>query len=225
MKIVIELDGSQRPDVDPAVRDFLRTYLGLDDTAPLELKVPEIVAQQIAAIAPAVVAQTHSDECERGDVPVGTVMQEPVAPSAPSAPTADKPADSFRPEVDKEGYPWDERIHSGSKKITLTGIWARRKNISDELYDSVRAELRAAQTPAPTVAEASVPPAPPAPPAAPAPASVLMALSQAVARHQITLDDLMAELGKYGLSNLGQLAANPLAEEGMRQFLAEKGLV
>ena len=45
-------------------------------------------------------------------------------------------------ETDKDGIVWDERIHSGSKKQTAKGLWARRKNITDELYDSVIAELK-----------------------------------------------------------------------------------
>lgn len=43
--------------------------------------------------------------------------------------------------VDAMGRVWDERIDSSSHKTTGKGVWARRKNISDELYRQVVAEL------------------------------------------------------------------------------------
>ena len=46
-------------------------------------------------------------------------------------------------DFDKEGLPWDERIHSSSHKLTSQGVWARRRNITDEVYNAVKAELLA----------------------------------------------------------------------------------
>ena len=46
-------------------------------------------------------------------------------------------------DFDKEGLPWDERIHSSSHKLTTQGVWARRRNITDEFYNTVKAELLA----------------------------------------------------------------------------------
>lgn len=52
------------------------------------------------------------------------------------------------PSVDKTGRGWDKRIDSSSKKIVKsTGIWARRKNIDDDVYASTIAELTAAEVP------------------------------------------------------------------------------
>lgn len=46
--------------------------------------------------------------------------------------------------VDAEGLPFDDRIHAkASQPFKADGTWKRRKNISDELYNSVRAELKA----------------------------------------------------------------------------------
>ena len=42
---------------------------------------------------------------------------------------------------DKDGLPWDERIHSSNHKLTANGVWTRRRGISDEVYESVKAEL------------------------------------------------------------------------------------
>ena len=49
-------------------------------------------------------------------------------------------------ERDKEGIPWDERIHAGTKTKTQAGIWTRRRNLDDATFDAVMAELRAANT-------------------------------------------------------------------------------
>lgn len=93
-------------------------------------------------------------------------------------------------ERDKDGIPWDERIHASTKTKTQAGIWTRRRNLDDATFDAVTAELRAANTTrtmeaaqaltAPTetsAAEAFTPPASvtippatvPAPPAVPTP--------------------------------------------------------
>lgn len=80
-------------------------------------------------------------------------------------------------DFDKEGLPWDERIHSSNHKLTGQGVWQRRRGISDEVYNSVKAELlgkREAAEPvqAPVVAPAPVAPAPVQAPAPVAPAPV-----------------------------------------------------
>lgn len=95
-----------------------------------------------------------------------------------SAEAADAP-----PAVDAEGYPWDARIHSAGRTINADGTWRVKRGVSDEEFNSVRAEFRAQRLPAPpTEAEriqtemvqdlgpdpikvgfgAQVPPAPPA---------------------------------------------------------------
>lgn len=45
--------------------------------------------------------------------------------------------------VDKNGLPWDERIHSGGEnKLNKDGTWRKRKNIPDTTVAAVEAELR-----------------------------------------------------------------------------------
>lgn len=46
--------------------------------------------------------------------------------------------------VDKDGIEWDERIHSGNRKITDKGYWQRRRGVQDYIYDQIKAELIAA---------------------------------------------------------------------------------
>ncbi|MCA9268821.1 MAG: hypothetical protein KDA41_10145, partial [Planctomycetales bacterium] len=80
-------------------------------------------------------------------------------------------------ETDKNGLPWDERIHSGPKDKrpkNADGSWRKRRGVDDALVEQVEAELRqvmgATGNPAPAAptAAASPEPAPaPAPTAAP----------------------------------------------------------
>lgn len=46
-------------------------------------------------------------------------------------------------ELDKEGVPWDERIHSGSRALTEKGVWKKRKGVDDNLYRTLTAQLKA----------------------------------------------------------------------------------
>jgi len=89
------------------------------------------------------------------------------------------PADAST-SLDKDGLPWDERIHSSSKAINQTdGLWRKKRGVSDELVAEVEAELRglmgnapASGAGAPTPPSAPIAPASvPVPPSAPAPAA------------------------------------------------------
>lgn len=87
-----------------------------------------------------------------------------ITPSIPAAPIT--PVNPVTPQVefDSEGLPWDERIHSSSRKKNTNGTWARRRNVDENTYNSVSAQLRGAAAPAP----AAQPAAPITPAMAPA---------------------------------------------------------
>lgn len=73
-------------------------------------------------------------------------------------------------DFDKEGLPWDERIHSSNHKLTAQGVWQRRRGISDEVYNSVKAELLGKWEAAePVTEDAPIPEPVQAPVVAPAP--------------------------------------------------------
>lgn len=113
----------------------------------------------------------------------------PAAPLPPGAAVAPSPAAALAPalntahaptvELDKNGLPWDGRIHAESKNKIADGTWRRKRNLDPALLATVEAELRsvmgapaapnvpsAAASPAAQVPVAP-PAAPPAPPAAP----------------------------------------------------------
>lgn len=122
----------------------------------------------------------------------------PNAPTAPvtGAPTAlgaapSTPANGV--EVDKDGLPWDARIHTESKAKNADGRWRNKRNLDAALKAQVEAELRQVMgaAPAPTHAQPAapvtiptagpassaatvpVPPSVPTPPVAPVPPAPL----------------------------------------------------
>lgn len=70
--------------------------------------------------------------------------------------------------VDKTGRVWDARIDSSNKKLSAKGLWQRRRNIPDEVYNSVVAELTGG-TPTVQLDPPAAPQAPIAPQAPQAP--------------------------------------------------------
>ena len=67
-------------------------------------------------------------------------------------------------ELDSAGFPWDARIHAGTKSTKKDGTWTYKRGVDDALVKAVEAELRAVMA-APTAA--TVPSAPETPPAPP----------------------------------------------------------
>lgn len=82
-------------------------------------------------------------------------------------------------ELDKNGIPWDERIHAGTKRKNADQTWSMKKGVDKDLYAEIMAELTAAagksdpvveQKPAPTPPGKPVPAKPaPTPPGKPVP--------------------------------------------------------
>lgn len=60
--------------------------------------------------------------------------------------------------LDKEGLPWDERIHNSNHQMTAKGVWQRRRGITDEEYNRVKVELLAPIALSPVEKPASVAP-------------------------------------------------------------------
>lgn len=73
-------------------------------------------------------------------------------------------------ELDKNGIPWDERIHAGTKRKNADGTWSLKKGVDKELAAQIIAEYQSAPATTTVPAAPAKPgvPTPPAPPAAPA---------------------------------------------------------
>lgn len=73
-------------------------------------------------------------------------------------------------ELDKNGIPWDERIHAGTKRKNADGTWSMKKGVDKELAAQIIAEYQSAPATTTVPAAPAKPGVPthPAPPAAPA---------------------------------------------------------
>jgi hypothetical protein len=103
-------------------------------------------------------------------------------PSIPVAATSDDDSDdgdagtiaTIPGQLDKNGLPWDERIHARTKVITASGEWRRRRGVDDATVASVEAELRSRGAP-PALPPPTLPPVAAAPPPMAAPPPVIAA--------------------------------------------------
>ena len=105
---------------------------------------------------------------------VGEVVSETVVPVPQPEPQDDEPTNDTPPATDKNGLPWDERIHAGTKALNADGTWKKRRGVDDATVAAVTAELTgAAPTPVSQVETPAPQPEPtPAPTPEPTPAPV-----------------------------------------------------
>lgn len=134
------------------------------------IEADNIVKEAIPAVAD---GQTHTTT-------LNTPTPTPVPTPAPAPEEDEGEQNNSAPNVDKNGLPWDSRIHAGTKALNADGTWKKRRGVDDATIAAVTAELTftptpftVAETPAPTPApqpETPVPAPTPAPVAAPTPA-------------------------------------------------------
>lgn len=72
-------------------------------------------------------------------IPVTPVVVPTVMQPSPGLPPA---IVAIPPTLDKDGFPWDQRIHSGSKAINKDGTWRTKKNLDPATMAVVTAELK-----------------------------------------------------------------------------------
>ncbi|MCG8486052.1 MAG: hypothetical protein MI756_01135, partial [Chromatiales bacterium] len=141
--------------------------------APVAAPQPEasapVAAPQAEAPAPQFEAPVYVEPTTVVAEDVTPIAATPVNPvsSAPVVTTGEVPT------TDVEGTPWDERIHTSTKKMTQKGVWKRRKGVDPEEFERIKAEIRGetAEHEPPQVVVPTVAPQPeaPAPVAAPQP--------------------------------------------------------
>lgn len=158
----------------------------------------------------------------------------PSPPSAPSpaaaAPSTNAPAAppvSSVAEVDKNGLPWDERIHASSRAKIADGTWRMKRGVQQHVVDTVEAELRGQSFQPGTIADPAAyeaakaartireiqPDAPPAPPGPPAPPAAPVAgagltfgqlakrVGAKITLGELTAQDLSAKMAALGFPN------------------------
>lgn len=166
----------EHPPVHPDAEKLVPPGTQKDDS-PLEQGEPDLLPPQ------SVFGGTLPGEAPPV-VPAAPVAVVPVVPSAPTVTAgAVPPVPAGAPvsgEVDKQGFPWDARIHSETKKVNADGTWRMRRNLDEGVRAAVVAELKAAvaarggaadaatfQPPAVVTSGVPVPPAPAPVPVAP----------------------------------------------------------
>ena len=115
-----------------------------------------------------------------GQSPDGVALQSPATTAQPPVNlghvSSAAPVTSAGVELDKDGLPWDSRIHVESRNKNSDGRWRKKRSLDSAVCAQVEAELRqlmgapaAPLAPAPTPAQPAATPVIPAPPAPSAP--------------------------------------------------------
>lgn len=234
-----------------AVSDFIKSYPSFgNDTMSFKLKIDTKEAQDgiqmLAEQASASMQNVHAplpEESFKAHL-AGVIESELLKHGAVPNVTNPSPEEVFGNtlvataqgvDLDKAGFPWDQRIHSGNKQKVTDGTWRKRRGIDDATVALVEGELRqvmgapaAVKAPTPPPSDAVKPPAPPAPPPAsaipPIPPSLVRAApssgsdprqlytalvgrsAQAFAARKLTPEQVSACCTKYGIPSLPLLA-------------------
>lgn len=236
MEIVIRIDTNNPPSAERLRKDAafilhiandVPGFLSLGEEA-LTQNASQVFGGQALATpappAPTLVTQTPP--------PPPGIPAAPAATRVPPAPTnrGDGSAtDLLRPtsgvELDKDGMPWDARIHSAKKTKIANGTWKTLRGVDKALLASVQAEYQGAAPstppappvpPAPTATNAApaTPPAPPAPPAptgtpdapaVPAAAAMQTAIINGVNEGKIQFADVNTQCMVMGYGNIGEV--------------------
>jgi hypothetical protein len=139
--------------------------------------------------------------------------------SAPPPPPAPAPVDvsggaptTQGVPTDKDGLPWDARIHASTKTKTAKDVWTRRRGVTDELVVEVEAQLRQVMSiaPAPQLVPAPAWPFPDANPhAAPTFPDLMAYITPRINAATLTQQQVVAAVKLAGVDSLSLVMHNP----------------
>lgn len=144
----------------------------------------------------------------------GTTQTAPSG-NAPSSAASVPPAGGSAKELDTKGFPWDHRIHAGTKSKKADGSWTKKKNVDTAVVTAVEAELRAllAIPPAGGVIGAGlpVPGAMPLPPGSMPPtfSDLMQWVTSEIAAGRLTQPDVIESVKPLALTSIVGLDARP----------------
>ena len=102
-----------------------------------------------------------------------TVAPPPPANTAPTTTTPGVASSAAGVDLDAKGFPWDNRIHAGTKRKNADGSWTAKRGVDPALVVQVEAELRQVMgAPSSPLVASTVPSAPTPPLATAAPVTV-----------------------------------------------------
>lgn len=100
------------------------------------------------AAAPAVTSAASSPDSAQSAAPAPTTTPNNASPATTTAGDGSSPDTTPRAPAkmggdwDKDGYPWDARIHSESRALNKDNTWRIKRGVDKALLESVRNELR-----------------------------------------------------------------------------------
>lgn len=154
MQISVTFDPTK--DLCAAVQNAIAAIYGAPQQAlPESGNVP--AAAQVTA-QPTVVADVSHPSQVTSPAPVAEAPNAAPIPGTAPIPQAPLAAATNAPAgvvLDKDGVPWDARIHSSSKKTNADGRWAKRKGGNADEYAAITKELQSLMAAAPVT---SLPP-------------------------------------------------------------------
>jgi hypothetical protein len=219
MQIQFTLSAHEEPEAYAKIRAIVDVLSG---QAQAVRSGGAVVAAAVAEAETLAKLEAENPQFGRQPLPEGATdgpLAPPSPPSAPS-PAAAVPSTSApaappvsSADLDKNGLPWDERIHASSRAKIADGSWRMKRGVQQHVVDEVEAQLRG-QTHGSAALDAdalklvatggdpgpSMPPAPPGPPAPPA---------APVAGAGLTFGQLAKRVGAK--ITLGELTAADLA--------------
>lgn len=92
-----------------------------------DIKISEITLEELVAVTNALNGQGVNVTSVSADT-----EEEEIIITEPSVDTIN---------FDKNGMPWDARIHSSNHQLTAKGVWQRRRGVTDEYVAEVEKEL------------------------------------------------------------------------------------
>lgn len=133
---------------DPAFAAFREQAVG---KVAQEFSVP---ASALPNVVPSTAAAAPSTTAPAAPPATSTPVQNASLPPVPPVPAAaaQTAAPTNAVPVDKDGLPWDQRIHSESKAVNADKTWRKKRNVGPDKVAEIEAELRAVMGIAPAAA-------------------------------------------------------------------------
>lgn len=119
----------------------------------LSLEPSKVDSKTLLAVATMLNSLADAKGCCKSDnTPAEVSYKDTVTEKTPVktlaiGPEFPEPSADFLEATDSAGFPWDERIHSSSKKTNQDGTWKARRKVDPEFRKEVEAELVGVEDP------------------------------------------------------------------------------
>jgi hypothetical protein len=124
---------------------------GIPDTAPPVPPPPPAFPVEILSGPTTVYGDIGSDDLVSDSDPEVSIDDEgniaALTTSVPLPPPTPAPPGAPAPELDKRGYPWDNRIHASNRSKKLDGAWKNKRGVDPNLVVAVEAQTKPATLP------------------------------------------------------------------------------